>query len=101
MSAAVYFLDPVSKDLTSEGTATLPRDEHLVIIPAPSDQGSSASVDEAAALTGRKRSLAQAMRGNEGSTRPGFAPQEFPHGTRGQYSQHGTCPPYLPADTYS
>jgi hypothetical protein len=57
MSAAIYFLDCAFQDLTSEGTATLPRDEHLVITPAPSDQGSSASVDEAAALTGRKRSL--------------------------------------------
>jgi hypothetical protein len=83
------------KDSTREGKATLPREEHLVITPAPSDHGSSASVDEAA-LPGRKRSFAEAMGGNEGSTRPGPAPQDFPHGFRGQHYQHSICPPYLP-----
>jgi hypothetical protein len=54
------------KDLTSEGKATLPREAHLEITLAPSDHGSSASVDEAA-LLGRKRSFAEAMGADEGS----------------------------------
>lgn len=33
---------------------------------------------------------------NKGSTRPGPAPQDFPHRFRGQNYQHGICPPYLP-----
>jgi hypothetical protein len=48
------------KDWTSEEKATLPREAHLVITPAPSDRGSSASVDKGAFL-GRKRSFAEAM----------------------------------------
>jgi hypothetical protein len=54
------------KDLTSEGKATLPSVEHLVITPAPSDHGSSASVDEAAP-PGCKRSFAEAMGPDEDS----------------------------------
>jgi hypothetical protein len=82
------------KDLTSEGKAMLLREEHLVITPAPSDRGSSASVDEAA-LPGRKRSFAEAMGPDEDSQarHPAPIPQAFPPGLRSLYSQHGICPP--------
>jgi hypothetical protein len=85
------------KDWASEGKATLPREAHLVITPAPSDHGSSASVDEGA-LPGRKRSFAEAMGRDEGSQarRAAPVPQDFPYGSRGLYYQHGVCPPYLP-----
>lgn len=79
----------------SEGKATQPGEEHLVMTPAPSDHGSFASVDEAA-LAGRKKAFAEAMGGNERSTRPGPAPQDSPRVSRSQYYQHGICPPYLP-----
>jgi hypothetical protein len=72
------------KDLISEGKATLPRETHLEITPAPSDHGSSVSVDEAA-LPGRKRSFAEAIGADEGSQArlPAPTPQEFPPGLRG------------------
>jgi hypothetical protein len=85
------------KDWTNGGKATLPREAHLVITPAPSDHGSSASMDEAA-LPGRKRSFAEAMGADEGSQarRPAPVPKAFPHGPQSQYYQDGVCPPYLP-----
>jgi hypothetical protein len=81
----------------AEGKATLPTEAHLVITPAPSDHGSSASLDEGA-LPGRKRSFAEAIGGDEDSQsrHPAPVPQDFPHGSRGQHYQHGVCPPYLP-----
>jgi hypothetical protein len=85
------------KDWISEGKATLPKEAHLVITPAPSDHDSSASVDEGA-LPGRKRSFAEAMGGDESSQarRPAPVPQDIPHGSRGQDYQYGVCSPYLP-----
>ena len=74
------------KNWTSEEKATLPREAHLVITTAPSDRGSSASLDEGAFL-GRKRSFAEAMGADEGlqvrSLPP--VPQVFPPGPRGHY----------------